>query len=171
MPYYEIILTNITHDFPGGSDGKESACKAGTLVWTLDWEDPLEEGMATYSSIFAWRIPWREEPGKLSPQGRWVKHDWSDLACMLCERLLIATFFIALCWIIVDRICAPVFATSFKKYEHYLWSHCSSLENFNCLTLPIQLTINYYNIQDFDNALPIFFLALLLTSILIHPMF
>ena len=29
------------------------------------WEDPLEEGMATYSSILAWRIPWTEEPGGL----------------------------------------------------------------------------------------------------------
>jgi len=30
-----------------------------------DWEDPMEEGMATYSSILAWRIPWTEEPGGL----------------------------------------------------------------------------------------------------------
>ena len=30
-----------------------------------DWEDPLEEGTATHSSIPAWRIPWREEPGGL----------------------------------------------------------------------------------------------------------
>ena len=32
-------------------------------VRSLSWEDPLEEGMATYSSILAWRIPWTEEPG------------------------------------------------------------------------------------------------------------
>ena len=30
---------------------------------SLDWEDPLEKGMATLSSIVAWRIPWTEEPG------------------------------------------------------------------------------------------------------------
>ena len=29
---------------------------------SLDWEDPLEKGMATYSSIFVWKIPWTEEP-------------------------------------------------------------------------------------------------------------
>ena len=29
------------------------------------WEDPLEEGMATHSSVLAWRIPWKEEPGGL----------------------------------------------------------------------------------------------------------
>ena len=36
-----------------------------TWVQSLDWEDPLEEGMATHSSILAWRIPWTEEPGRL----------------------------------------------------------------------------------------------------------
>ena len=33
------------------------------------WEDPLEEGMATHSSILAWRIPWTEEPGGLQSMG------------------------------------------------------------------------------------------------------
>ena len=32
-------------------------------VQSLDWKDPLEEGMATHSGILAWRIPWTEEPG------------------------------------------------------------------------------------------------------------
>ena len=39
--------------FPGGSAGKESACNAGDLVRSLGWEDPLEEGLATHSSILA----------------------------------------------------------------------------------------------------------------------
>ena len=36
-------------------------------IWviSLSWEDPLEEGIATHSSILAWRIPWTEEPGGL----------------------------------------------------------------------------------------------------------
>ena len=34
-----------------------------TWVLSLGWENPLEVGMATYSSILAWRIPWTEEPG------------------------------------------------------------------------------------------------------------
>ena len=42
---------------PGGSDGKESTCSVGDLGLILDWEDPLEEGMATHSSILVWRIP------------------------------------------------------------------------------------------------------------------
>ena len=36
-----------------------------TQVQSLGWEDPLEKGMAAVSSILAWRIPWREEPGGL----------------------------------------------------------------------------------------------------------
>jgi len=37
-----------------------------TQVQSLGYEDPLEEEMATHSSILAWRIPWTEEPGRLS---------------------------------------------------------------------------------------------------------
>ena len=54
---------------PGGANGKESACQCRRLKrrrfspW--GWEDPLEKGMATYSSILAWRIPWTEETGRL----------------------------------------------------------------------------------------------------------
>ena len=36
-----------------------------TGVQSLVWEDPLEEGVATHSSILAWKIPWTEEPGEL----------------------------------------------------------------------------------------------------------
>ena len=43
--------------FPGDSDGKESTCDAGDLGLRPGWEDPQEEGMATHSSILAWRIP------------------------------------------------------------------------------------------------------------------
>ena len=40
-----------------------------TGVQSLGWEDPLEEGMATHSSILAWRIPWTEEPSGYSSSG------------------------------------------------------------------------------------------------------
>ena len=47
-----------------------------TWVRSLGWEDPLEEGMATHSSILAWRIPWAEEPGRLQSMGsQRVGHD------------------------------------------------------------------------------------------------
>ena len=38
-------------------------------VPSLGWKDPLEEGMATHSSILARRIPWTEEPGRLQSKG------------------------------------------------------------------------------------------------------
>ena len=55
---------------------KGSACNVGDPGSILGWEDPLEKGMATHSSIFAWRIPWTEEPGGLQSMGlQRVKHD------------------------------------------------------------------------------------------------
>ena len=43
---------------------------------TPGWEDSLKEGMATHSSILAWRIPWTEEPGRLQPiASQRVGHD------------------------------------------------------------------------------------------------
>ena len=55
--------------FPGGSDDKESACNAQDLGLILDWEDSLEKGMATPSSILAWKIPLTEEPDGLQSMG------------------------------------------------------------------------------------------------------
>ena len=52
-----------------------------TWVRSLGQEDPLEEGMATHSSILGWRIPWTEEPGGLQSMGsQRIGHDRSDLA-------------------------------------------------------------------------------------------
>ena len=46
-------------------------------IQSLDLEDPLEKGMATHSSILAWRIPWTKEPGGLQSLESWrVGHDW-----------------------------------------------------------------------------------------------
>ena len=47
-----------------------------TWVQPPDWEDPLEKGMSTYSSILAWKIPWVEESGSLQSMGsQRVGHD------------------------------------------------------------------------------------------------
>ena len=53
---------------------KESACNEGNLGLILGWEDPLEEGMTTPSSILAWSIPWTEEPGG---QSMGVTQSWT----------------------------------------------------------------------------------------------
>ena len=48
-----------------------------TRVWSLVQEDPLEEGMATHSTVLAWKIPWMEAPGRLQSMGlQIVKHNW-----------------------------------------------------------------------------------------------
>ena len=59
--------------FPGGSDGKESACDVGDLGLILTLEDPLEKRMATHSSSLAWRIPWTKE----------LASDFSEAQCGL----------------------------------------------------------------------------------------
>ena len=47
-----------------------------TWVQSLGWKDPLEKGMATHSSILAWKILWTEEPGGLQSMGsQRVRHD------------------------------------------------------------------------------------------------
>ena len=68
-----------------------------TWIWSLGWEDTLEKGMATDSSILTWRIPWREESGGLQSVGlqrvgqsewlyypqinNWMRDDASNLLC------------------------------------------------------------------------------------------
>ena len=71
------ILTDIAlFGFPGGSDGKASACNVGDPGLSPGSEDPLEKEMATHSSTLAWRIPWTEEPGGLQFTGsQRVEHD------------------------------------------------------------------------------------------------
>ena len=68
--------------FPGVSVCKESVCNAGDLgvVGSItDWGDPLKEGMATHSSILAWRNPWTQEPGGLQSIGL---QGWTHLKCL-----------------------------------------------------------------------------------------
>ena len=74
----------VTH-CPGGIVVKNLPAMLETRVLSLGQEDPLEKGMATHSSIFAWRIPWTEERGEL--QGRRVRHDWVTHTHTLINRL------------------------------------------------------------------------------------
>ena len=66
-------------DFPGGSAEKNLPEMQETQeIWVqyLGWEDPMEEEMATHSSILAWKIKWREEPdGLQSMEFQTVGHD------------------------------------------------------------------------------------------------
>ena len=58
--------------------GKNLPARRKTWVRSLGWEDPLEEGMATHSSLLAWRVPWKQEPGGLQAMGsQRVGHSWA----------------------------------------------------------------------------------------------
>ena len=63
-------LLTPSRGFPGGSDGKESACNQETHVRSLGGKDPLDKCKATHSSILAWRISQTGEPGRLQSSGR-----------------------------------------------------------------------------------------------------
>ena len=71
------------------------ACIASRFftVWAAR-EDSLEQGMATYSGILAWKIPWTEEPGRLqSMESQWVGHDWTTNTFILFTLSLIGRFY------------------------------------------------------------------------------
>ena len=56
---------------------RKTSAMQETWLWSLCWKDPLEKDMATYFSILAWRIPWREVPDGLQSMGsQRVGHDW-----------------------------------------------------------------------------------------------
>ena len=77
-PHFHLIHINIWA-FLVAQRLKHLPLMRETWVQSLDWEDPLEEGMATHSSIFVvWRIPWMEEPGGLQSTGlQRVGHNWA----------------------------------------------------------------------------------------------
>ena len=76
MDLKKIIRVIYILGFPGDSDVKNLPTRQETQVRSLGQEDHLEKGMATHSSILAWRIPWTEEPGGLWSMGsQRVGHD------------------------------------------------------------------------------------------------
>ena len=76
---------------------KNSPAMQETRIQSLDWEDPLEKGMATLSSILAWRIPWTEEPGRLQSMGfQRVGHKWATNTVCHTHRL---PSWIPQCWL------------------------------------------------------------------------
>ena len=82
---YSVIM-----GFPGGSVIKNLPAKQETRVQSLVQDDPLEKGMATHSSIPAWRIPWTEEPDGLQFIGsQRFGHDLATKPPTLPEAVLL----------------------------------------------------------------------------------
>ena len=75
--YAQVLVSSIFFmGFPGGLMVKNPPAMQVAQVPSLSWEDPLEKEMITHSSMFAWRIPWTEEPGGLmSMTLQMAKHD------------------------------------------------------------------------------------------------
>ena len=68
-PYMGFLVAQMVKSLPAMQE---------TRVWSLGQKDPLEIGMATHSSILAWKIPWMEEPGGLQSKGsQRVGHNWA----------------------------------------------------------------------------------------------
>ena len=88
-----------------------------TLVRSLGREDPLEKEMATHSSTLAWRIPWREEPGRLQSMGsQRVGHDWATSLHFTPQ--------IALAILVYSRPREKGSGKKLRFHKQALWGHC-----------------------------------------------
>ena len=86
-----------------------------TSVWSLVCEDPLEKGMATHSSILAWRIPWTEELFGLQSMGsQRVGHDWVTFISLHFSTSHASKFYL---WNILNVI--KVFWKRYKSIHNY----------------------------------------------------
>ena len=73
-----------------------------TQVWSLDWEDPLEEAMATHSSILTWRILWTEKPGGLQSMGHIELDTTEQLTLSLSiSRVIVGSRLPWLCFLLI----------------------------------------------------------------------
>ena len=85
-----------------------------TQVWSLDWEDPLEEGMKTYFSILAWKIPWTEKTKGLQFMlSQSIRYNWAHATtvCYLKKRLPVFLGAMDKKWL-----------TSLQKWSIIIWS-------------------------------------------------
>ena len=88
----EAQTQGIWNGFPGGSAVKNLPVKQETWVQALGWENPLEEDMATHSSILTWRIPWQRSLEGYSPWGRKELDKSEATACThACRECVMCT--------------------------------------------------------------------------------
>ena len=103
---------------------------------SLGWEDLLEKGIATHSSILAWRIPWTEEPGGLQSMGlHRVAHNWSDLACTHANFIVSLTCFGAKH--LEELLLISLFLGFLERSDlilSILWEHLETEERKTCWT-------------------------------------
>ena len=90
-------------------------------VWSLGREDPLEDGVATHSSILAWKIPWTEEPGgPKSIECQRVGHDWSAWrACSSCLLLWDRAAVLVHLWHVINKSLSAVVQYRFIAHSWF----------------------------------------------------
>ena len=105
--------------------------KKETQVQFLSQEDPLEKGMATHSSVLAWRIPWTEEPGRLQCLGsQRVRHDWATNTAT------------------ASQLCLP-----WQYHLEKSWAHCR--HNSCGFLAPVNLTCFLHSWQQTSSWVPL----------------
>ena len=132
--------------YPLSSQGSpwSGSARPETWVWSLGREDPLEEGMATHSSILAWRIPWTEEPGRLQSMGsQKVGHNWTTFTSF--------TFFSSgycphplSCWYCLLNFWLFLSMTEVTYFHVFLLPSLNSALNSLCLTTICQLQGTFF---------------------------
>ena len=87
---HNVTNANAKH-FPADSVVTNLTVMQEKQVWSLGGEDPLEEGMASHSTILAWRIPWTEDPGGPQSMGPpRIGHDWVYTHTHKCKSQALA---------------------------------------------------------------------------------
>ena len=110
-----------------------------TCVWSLHWEDLLEKGTATHSTILAWRIPRTEEAGGLQSMGlQKVKHNWASfhfyvnvninmkLAFWMCRAQKVNSM-----WVSISSLSEESFDITGDKKKNASWDLLSLGKNYN----------------------------------------
>ena len=128
-----------------------------TWVWSLSREDPLEQDMATHSSILTWRIPWTEEPGRLLSMGaQRIGDDWmTNTISLSLQKQTISNSNLLTCTVIIFSyycICLLLIYFSdqakFSKYALGSSDH-HSLSLFLVFTMCSNLLTFISNSRDF----------------------
>ena len=129
---------------------KNPPAMSETWVWSLGWEDPLEEGMATHSSILAWRMPRTEEPGRLqSVVSQRVRHGWTTKHIYGYVRVLVEVYGL----LSSPQISKPsVFPLGCFNNEH--WP--SIITQYECAYTHVEFRLNTVSIMDTFTVLGIF---------------
>ena len=147
--------------FPGGARAKYLPVNAGYMwIQSLGQEDPLEKGMATHSSILAWRIPWTEVPGRLQSMGSQSRTQLKQLNTHthtrngIQSRISLTKYFLKdYTWL---KNKGSTITTKWEKQSHwtgnvtvqrswiysYLWSSCGQVLRNNEEILAYHQTFN-----------------------------